>query len=228
MIIAFWKPYGVLSQFTHEISSRWETLSRFGLPEHVYPIGRLDADSEGLLLLTDEPSVVTEILHGASPHQRTYAVQVEGLVTSEACRRLSSGVRVQNYTTKPATARAISQPDVPDRYPAIRYRAAIPTSWMELSLTEGRNRQVRRMTAAVGLPTLRLIRMKIGSIGLDGLLPGLWRLCSDDERTALCGLSGVSGNREGKARNHRNDPYPNKTDKRFLGELDRKGLLRRR
>ncbi|MCU0329771.1 MAG: pseudouridine synthase [Candidatus Kapabacteria bacterium] len=228
MIIVFWKPYGVLSQFTPEVTSRWDTLARFGFPAGVYPIGRLDADSEGVLLLSDEPSVATRLLQGATPHQRTYAVQVEGTVTPEACHRLSTGIRIQNYTTRPAAARAVSPPNIPERDPAIRYRAAIPTSWLELSLTEGKNRQVRRMTAAVGLPTLRLIRVKIGSIGLDGLLPGMWRFCTDEERTTLGCLPGVTGNRKGKSSHHRDDANPHKANKRLFGELDGKRLFRRR
>jgi 23S rRNA pseudouridine2457 synthase len=228
MILAFWKPYGVLSQFTTEEGSSWTTLADYAFPPDVYSIGRLDADSEGLLLLTDEPSVTATILAGKQPHERTYAVQVEGIITDTACKKLSEGVMIRGYRTKVARASVIADPGFGERIPPIRTRAQIPTSWLELRLTEGKNRQVRRMTAAVGYPTLRLIRTSIGEINLDGLAVGCWRFCTDIERRALRCLPGISSDRKNKAGNHRNNTNPNQADERFFGKLDGKGLFRRR
>lgn len=174
MIIAFHKPYGVLSRFTPEPGSRWRTLAEFGLPKSVYPIGRLDADSEGLLLLTDEPGTADAVLER---HAREYWVQVEGVPDEAALRRLETGVVIAGHRTQPARAwRLDPPPALAPRTPPIRFRKTVPDSWVALELHEGKNRQVRRMTAAVGHPTLRLFRARIGQVRLQslGLEPGQW------------------------------------------------------
>lgn len=173
----FYKPFQVLSQFSAEGDKK--TLSDYfsGIKKNIYPVGRLDFDSEGLLLLTDDKALNHYLLDPSFAHHRTYWVQVDGAVTDEAIKRLQQGVTItidgKPYHTKKATARILtSPPDVPERNPPIRYRKEIPTSWIELTLTEGKNRQVRRMTAAVGFPTLRLIRASIGKLHINGMLPG--------------------------------------------------------
>jgi len=186
MLLAFNKPYGVLSQFTEEVAGQ-RTLALFGFPERVYPIGRLDADSEGLLLLSDEPGLNTRLLDPKHAHWRRYRVQVEGLAEDHRLRTLESGVVIQGKKTLPARARTIS-PDIPPRDPPIRDRKNIPTSWLEIELREGRNRQVRRMTAAVALPTLRLIRVAIGGYHLpESLEPGQWIEISPSDRSLILG-----------------------------------------
>ncbi len=195
MIIAFHKPYGVLSQFTPEPGSTHLSLSVFDFPPEVYPIGRLDADSEGLLLLTNERNLPSAILDPEAGHQRTYRVQVEGTITDMAIKQLTEGVVIRGYRTQPCVAQAIEEPTwIPERVPPIRQRASIPTSWIELTLREGKNRQVRRMTAAVGYPTLRLIRSAIGVLRLDdlGLKPGRWRILNDGERGLFAHLPRVA------------------------------------
>ena len=177
--IAFNKPYGVLSQFTPE--SGHPALDGFGLPSGVYAAGRLDHDSEGLLLLTDDGKFVKRLLDPAFAHPRTYWAQVDGDVTNDALKKLVKGVEISGYRTKPCKARKIEAPDIPPREPPIRYRANIPTSWIELTLIEGKNRQVRRMTAAVGFPTLRLVRVKIGDLSLGGLPQGQWKAVSKSD-----------------------------------------------
>lgn len=172
-VIAFWKPFGVLSQFTD--TDGHPGLGRFDLPDGVYAAGRLDHDSEGLLLLTDDGRLQHRLTDPRHGHPRTYWAQVEGVPEATALEALAEGVVVQGRRTLPATARAIAPPDLPPRDPPIRQRKSIPTAWLSLTLTEGRNRQVRRMTAAVGHPTLRLVRAAIGPITLDGLAPGTWR-----------------------------------------------------
>ena len=163
MLIAFHKPYGVLTQFTPEAGSPHRTLAEFGLPKGVYPIGRLDADSEGLLLLSDEAVLNARLLHPERGHRRVYRVQVEGVPSPEAVRELERGVTLQGRQTLPCRARLLEPPPViAPREPPIRVRLNVPDCWIELELTEGKNRQVRRMTAAVGHPTLRLIRVRIG------------------------------------------------------------------
>ncbi len=174
MLIAFYKPYGVISQFTPEQPGQ-RTLAEFGFPKNVYPIGRLDLDSEGLLLLSDEKELVDRLLNPKHEHERTYHIQVEGIVTPEALLKLQKGVVIQGYKTKPCKARKIEDPEYPERNPPIRFRKTIPTSWIEIKLIEGKNRQVRRMTAAVGFPTLRLIRTAIGPMTLHGLRESAWR-----------------------------------------------------
>lgn len=177
MIIAFYKPFGVLSQFTHNGSS-YSTLAAFGFPEHVYPVGRLDADSEGLLLLSDEPSLVKYLLEPRYAHPRQYWVQVEGIAQNDELRALERGISLRGYITKPCKTALLNDECVqslPERVPPIRVRAAIPTSWISMELTEGKNRQVRKMTASVGLPTLRLVRVRIGAFRLPFFEVGVWR-----------------------------------------------------
>jgi 23S rRNA pseudouridine2457 synthase len=182
MVIAFHKPYGVLCQFTADQPGQ-RTLSEFGFPAGVYPVGRLDLDSEGLLLLADEAGFNHRLLDPQCAHPRTYWVQVEGSPTAEAMARLErGGVEIQGYRTRPCRVRRIDPaPDMPPRDPPIRVRQAIPTCWLELQLTEGKNRQVRKMTAAVGFPTLRLIRRAIGGFSSDGLVQGGWKALVPDE-----------------------------------------------
>jgi 23S rRNA pseudouridine2457 synthase len=172
--IIFHKPYGVLSQFTSELPGQ-RNLTEFDLPRELYAAGRLDQDSEGLLLLTNDGLLIQQLLEPGN-HERTYLVQVEGILTEAARRELETGVTIQGYQTLPAKATIVSkEPDLPPRIPSIRVRKSIPTSWIELTLREGKNRQVRRMTAAVGFPTLRLIRVRIGAIELGTLAEGCWR-----------------------------------------------------
>jgi 23S rRNA pseudouridine2457 synthase len=182
MLIAFNKPFNVLSQFTPD-SSPNRTLADFGFPKDVYPIGRLDADSEGLLLLSDEPALNERLLHPRRSHPRTYWAQVERIPTTQALQRLSRGVVVQGRKTLPCRAWLLDpQPQVPPRDPPIRVRKNVPDSWIGLELVEGRNRQVRRMTAAIGHPTLRLRRVGIGGLSLGQLEAGRWRVLSEAER----------------------------------------------
>lgn len=174
MLIAFNKPYGVLCKFMPE-PGRSTLADHIRIPR-VHPAGRLDHDSEGLLLLTDDGRLQARITEPRHKLPKVYWAQVEGLVTEEALARLRQGVDLGDFTTRPAEAQRIDEPpDLWSRDPPIRYRARIPTSWVELTLREGRNRQVRRMTARVGFPTLRLVRVRIGRIGLEGLAPGSWR-----------------------------------------------------
>ena len=173
-LIRFNKPYGVLSQFTPE--GRWRGLKDFIDLPGVYVAGRLDADSEGLLLLTDDGKLQARIADPRFKMEKTYWVQVEGVPTDQALAALRNGVQLNDGPTRPARARRLDPPpEVWHREPPIRERKLIPTAWLELAISEGRNRQVRRMTAAVGLPTLRLIRAAIGPYTLDGLAPGTWR-----------------------------------------------------
>ena len=181
----FYKPFQVLCQFSPEGEKK--TLAEFlQVPKDVYPVGRLDFDSEGLILLTNDKALNAQMLSPGKSHEREYWVQVEGSITDEALQHLSKGVTIRidgkEYHTLPAKARRIDkEPNLPERNPPIRYRANIPTSWVSLSLTEGKNRQVRRMTAAVGFPTLRLVRWRIGKLTLQGFEPGDYRLISKRE-----------------------------------------------
>ncbi len=219
MLIAFHKPYGVLSQFTSDGSPN-RTLAEFGFPENIYPIGRLDADSEGLLLLSDEPELNERLLHPRHAHEREYWAQVEGLPTPQALQKLGRGVVVQGRKTLPCRAWSLepqpetvgensspgfatlspsdgardgvrSRPTIPPRDPPIRFRKSVPDCWISLELTEGKNRQVRRMTAAIGHPTLRLLRVRIGGLRLGKLATGEWKELTRVERQTL--LQGGSG-----------------------------------
>lgn len=179
VVVAFNKPYGVLSQFTPEPGSRWRTLADFGLPARIYPVGRLDADSEGLLLLSDEADLVGRLLEPEKGHPREYWVQVERVPTNASLERLArGGLDLSGHRTRPGRAwRLDPAPMLSPRDPPIRQRQTVPDAWIALELTEGKNRQVRRMTAAVGHPTLRLVRARIGGLTLAGLelKPGAWR-----------------------------------------------------
>ncbi|SHK31783.1 pseudouridine synthase [Rhodothermus profundi] len=182
--LLFWKPYGVLSQFTDPAGR--PTLKRYIDVPDVYPVGRLDMDSEGLLLLTSDGRLKYRLLHPRYGHWRTYWVQVERIPDDEALRRLAEGVVIAGgYRTRPARVRRIEPPTLPPRPVPIRYRKTVPTCWLEISIREGKNRQVRRMTAAVGHPTLRLVRVALGPLRLDGLAPGQWRPLTPDEEAAL-------------------------------------------
>jgi 23S rRNA pseudouridine2457 synthase len=188
MLLALDKPYGVLSQFTPEPGSRWRTLAALGLPPRVYPIGRLDADSEGLLLLSDEPALNQRLLHPSHGHRREYWVQVERIPTDEALAQLAAGISLGDHHTRPCRIRRLDPaPEIPPRDPPIRVRLTVPDCWLALELTEGKNRQVRRMTAAIGHPTLRLRRVRIGRLELAalGLAPGHWRELTAAERALV-------------------------------------------
>lgn len=167
------KPFDVLSQFSG--GAPGETLADFVKVPDVYPAGRLDKDSEGLLLLTDDGRLQAEISSPRFKLPKTYLVQVEGIPTEEALKKLRSGVSLNDGPTRPAEARLIDPPDLWERNPPVRFRKSVPDTWLSLTITEGRNRQVRRMTAAVGFPTLRLVRWQIGDWSVEGIAPGQWR-----------------------------------------------------
>ncbi|HEX5755884.1 MAG TPA: pseudouridine synthase [Arenimonas sp.] len=177
MLIAFNKPYGVLSQFTDRSEPARPTLAGYDLPAGVYAAGRLDHDSEGLMLLSDDGPLIARISSPKFKWPKTYVVQVEGCPDEAQMQALRRGVELADGLTRPAKAQALVGP--PDwlwpRKPAVRFRKTVPDAWIEMTITEGRNRQVRRMTAAVGLPTLRLLRIAIGPHHLNGLAPGQWR-----------------------------------------------------
>lgn len=175
MVIAFQKPYGVLCQFTQDQPGQ-KTLADFGFPAGVYPVGRLDMDSEGLLLLSDEPGFNNRLLDPKTAHPRTYFAQVEGTPTLEAIGKLQrGGLEIQGHRTLPCQVKLLeTEPALSPRNPPVRFRQSIPTAWLELQLIEGKNRQVRRMTAAVGFPTLRLVRMAIGRLETAALAMGKW------------------------------------------------------
>ena len=217
VLIAFNKPYGVVSQFSPAgadkaptpVSGRRpvglpnRTLAEFDFPKNVYPLGRLDADSEGLLLLSDEPEWNERLLHPCHAHEREYWAQVERIPAPEALKKLERGVLIQGRKTLPCRAWILepqpevgasrrdardgrlgepSLPKIPPRDPPIRFRKTVPTCWIGLELIEGKNRQVRRMTAVIGHPTLRLIRVRIGKFWLGNLPPGQWRILKEEER----------------------------------------------
>lgn len=174
MLIAFNKPFGVICKFSPEPGK--QTLADFIKVPNVYPAGRLDTDSEGLLLLTDDGVLQARIADPSHKLPKTYWAQVEGVPTEQALIALRNGLKLNDFTTKPAEARLIDEPaNLWPRDPPIRYRAKIPTSWIELTIREGKNRQVRRMTAHVGFPTLRLVRANIGPVSVDSLALGTWR-----------------------------------------------------
>ncbi|HEX2853142.1 MAG TPA: pseudouridine synthase [Opitutaceae bacterium] len=188
MLLALHKPYGVLSQFTPEPGSRWRTLADFTLPRDVYPLGRLDADSEGLLLLTDEPDLNAQLLAPKQKHPREYWAQVERVPSAAVLARLERGIDLGDFKTLPCRARLLDPaPDIAPRDPPIRFRKSVPDAWLALELVEGKNRQVRRMTAAAGHPTLRLIRVRIGGFKLAALAPGEWRELNSAERAQVFG-----------------------------------------
>jgi 23S rRNA pseudouridine2457 synthase len=229
MLIAFNKPYGVVSQFTPAgadeaptpVSGRRpdglpnRTLAEFGFPKNVYPIGRLDADSEGLLLLSDEPEWNERLLHPRHAHEREYWAQVEKIPAPEILKKLERGFSIQGRKTlpcrawilepqpevgrvtpcapsdgniEPRGAHGVTRPTLPPRHPPIRFRKSVPDCWIGLELIEGKNRQVRRMTAAIGHPTLRLIRVRIGNFWLGGLPAGQWRILTTAERILLTSI----------------------------------------
>ena len=198
--LLFYKPYNVLCQFTdseNPLQPR-RTLKDFIPIAGVYAAGRLDYDSEGLLFLTNQGRLQHLLCNPQFAHPRTYWVQVEQIPDENALNHLRKGITIQNYQTRPAQVDLLpDEPLLPPRFPPIRYRQSIPTSWLEMTLTEGKNRQVRRMTAAVGFPTLRLVRVGLGlkqgknrlSLSLEGLQPGQWRELTDRERQSLERLS---------------------------------------
>ncbi|SRR5579862_2554115 len=182
MLIAFNKPFGVLSQFTPDGSGR-TPLSAFAFPPGVYPLGRLDAESEGLLLLSDEPELNAALLSPENRHPRLYWAQVENIPAADALQKLARGVFLRDRRTLPCKAWILDpQPVVAPRDPPIRFRKNIPDCWIGLEIIEGKNRQVRRMTAAIGHPTLRLIRVRIGRLELPDLHGGKWKVLRESER----------------------------------------------
>ncbi|MFB2837542.1 pseudouridine synthase [Floridanema evergladense] len=194
--ILFYKPYNVLCQFTDENQDAHkirQTLKDYiSIPE-IYPVGRLDQDSEGLLLLTNDGKLQHFLSDRRYKHPRTYWVQVEKIPEPIALNQLRQGVKVQDYQTRPALVKLLpDEPILPPRDPPIRFRKNVPTAWLEMTLTEGRNRQVRRMTAAVGYPTLRLVRVAIAHLRLDGLTSGEWRDLTLEELQPLLRLNKVN------------------------------------
>lgn len=185
--LLFYKPYDVLSQFSQPPNEPpRRTLKDFVPVTEVYPVGRLDRDSEGLMLLTDHGWIQHRLSEPRYGHPRTYWVQVEGTPTETALDQLRRGVTIRDYRTRPCEVSVLAaEPDLPPRDPPIRYRASIPTTWLEMTLQEGKNRQVRRMTAAVGYPTLRLVRSAIGPLTLGDLQPGEWRSLTPAEQRRL-------------------------------------------
>ncbi|MBY0547006.1 MAG: pseudouridine synthase [Candidatus Obscuribacterales bacterium] len=188
--IALNKPFNVLSQFTQSDPTQKRTLAEFSLPKDVYPVGRLDYDSEGLLIVSNDAALNSALLNPANRHFRTYLAQVERIPDEQAIQQLITGVVLDGTKTLPARARLLeNEPPLHEREVPIRFRKSVPTCWLELSLTEGRNRQVRRMTAAVGHPTLRLFRKSIGTVNLFDLdiAPGHWRRLSLEQVLDLFG-----------------------------------------
>ncbi|MBL1175140.1 pseudouridine synthase [Pantanalinema sp. GBBB05] len=177
--LLFYKPYNVICQFTDDsppAQTTRQTLKDYIAVANVYPVGRLDQDSEGLMLLTNHGTLQHRLIDPQFQHPRTYWVQVERIPDEAALQHLQQGVVIQGYRTRPAqVTRLVEEPPLPPRDPPIRYRKQVPTTWLEITLTEGRNRQVRRMTAAVGFPTLRLVRVQIANLSIAGLSPGQWR-----------------------------------------------------
>lgn len=171
--ILFHKPYGVLSQFTPEDGAK--SLGEFNLPKDVYPAGRLDKDSEGLLLLTDDGPLIEKLLNPKNEKPKTYWVLVERVPTEEELEKMRNGLKIEDYETRPCQVKILDpQPEVPPRDPPVRIRKTVVDVWIEVRIVEGKNRQVRKMTAAIGHPTLRLIRKKIANLGLGLLNAGEW------------------------------------------------------
>ncbi|MGL5793286.1 MAG: pseudouridine synthase [Waterburya sp.] len=189
--ILFYNPYNVLCQFTdNDNDTKRHTLKDYISVPGVYPVGRLDLDSEGLLLLTDHGQLQNRLANPKFAHPRTYYVQVERIPDQSALNKLRNGIKIKDYLTRKAKVRLLdNEPNLPPRIPPIRDRKTVPTCWLEITLTEGRNRQVRRMTAAVGFPTLRLVRVSLGNkpqqITLAGLQPGQWRKLTAQEINML-------------------------------------------
>lgn len=185
MLILFNKPYGVICQFSRADGK--PTLKDYIDVPNVYPAGRLDTDSEGLLILTDDGALQHQIAAPAHKMTKTYWAEVEGSATEHHIRPLRLGVDLGDFVTKPATVRILCAPPSTEqlwpRTPPVRFRKNIPTSWLEIAISEGKNRQVRRMTAKVSLPTLRLIRVSVGPWRIDGLAPGQWRIANPEEQT---------------------------------------------
>lgn len=184
--ILFYKPFQVLSQFSKEGDKKTLADFLYGLEKNIYPVGRLDYDSEGLLLLTNDTSLNQKLLHPKNGHQKTYWVQVEGAAREEDLHELKNGVSIsvngKTHKTLPAKAAVIAEPaTLPERNPPIRFRKNIPTTWLSLTIGEGKNRQVRKMTAAIGFPTLRLIRAAIGNVHIGSLNPGDYRMLQPEE-----------------------------------------------
>ncbi|MGA9382497.1 MAG: pseudouridine synthase [Phormidium sp.] len=194
--ILFSKPYNVLCQFTEENPSpehTRQTLKDYIPIPEIYPVGRLDQDSEGLLLLTNDGKLQHFLSDRRYKHPRTYWVQVERIPEETALKQLRQGIKVQDYQTRPALVKLLPQEAIlPTRDPPIRFRKNVPTAWLEITLTEGRNRQVRKMTAAVGYPTLRLVRVAIAHLRLEGLAPGEWRDLTPEELKPLLRLNKVN------------------------------------
>ncbi len=190
LVLRFWKPYGVLTRFTDEVGR--PTLANYLTLPGVYPVGRLDADSEGLLLLTDDGMLAGRLTDPTFAHPRTYLAQVERIPDEAALQRLRAGLELRDknskklYHTRPALADLLPEaPTLPERPVPIRHRQTVPTAWLRLTLTEGHKHQVRQMTAAVGYPTLRLVRWAVGAVTLAGLQPGEWQALSEAEIAAL-------------------------------------------
>lgn len=171
--IAFYKPYGVLTQFTGEQGDK--TLADYNFPSNVYAAGRLDKDSEGLLILTNDGAFNQKLTHPKNHKEKTYLVQVENIPNQESLERLAKGVKIKDYQTRPCEVNLVLDPKFEPRDPPIRERKNIPTTWLKIKISEGKNRQVRRMTAAIGHPTLRLVRTQIGKLNLLDLKPGEWK-----------------------------------------------------
>jgi 23S rRNA pseudouridine2457 synthase len=177
--IAFFKPFGVLTQFTGEPGDK--TLSDFGFPPGVYAAGRLDKDSEGLLILTDDGVFNQKLTNPNANKKKTYWVQVDKIPNEQSLNQMRKGLKIKDYLTLPCEVKIISEPNLPERVPPIRMRKNIPTTWLEITLSEGKNRQVRRMTAKIGHPTLRLIRFSMGKYKLNNIDPGEWKIISKNQ-----------------------------------------------
>ena len=205
--LVFWKPYGVLCQFTPGVHQHQSTLKDWIDQPNVYPAGRLDQDSEGLLILTSQGPLQHLICHPKFDHKKTYWVQVERTPTEDALTQLRKGVKIKSGLTRPAQVRRLPTPShLPPREPPIRYRKSVETTWLEITISEGKNRQVRRMTAAVGYPTLRLVRVGLdlgpvgGSFSLEGLQPGRWRSFTNEELSKVSQLVKLQSNTKSRKR----------------------------